>query len=106
MARYYAAAAPGGVTRRGRSCSADALARGGLAPRDDARPRGHGQEVEAVAPDDDLVAVAQHASVDARAVDEHAVEAAVVEQAHTVGVAHDQGVTARDGRVVEAQVGR
>ena len=43
--------------------------------------------------------------VDARAVDEHAVEAAVVEQPHAVGLAHDQRVAARDGRVVEAQVG-
>ena len=43
--------------------------------------------------------------VDALTVDEHAVEAAVVEQPHAVRLAHYQGVTARDGRVVEADVG-
>ena len=63
------------------------------------------QEVQPVAPDDDLVAVAQHPPLDALAVDEHAVEAAVVEDAHAVGLAHDQRVAARHGRVVEAHVG-
>ena len=43
------------------------------------------QEVTAVAADDDLVAVAQRLPLDALAVDEHAVEAAVVEHAHAVG---------------------
>src|SRR5579862_1179786 len=63
-------------------------------------------EHQAVAPDDDLVPVAERAAVDAGAVDEHAVEAAVVEQPHPVGLAHDQRVPARDGGVVEAHVGR
>ena len=62
-------------------------------------------EVQPVAADDDLVAVLQRAPLDALAVDEHAVEAAVVEHAHAVGLAHDQRVAARDGRVVEAHVG-
>ena len=69
------------------------------------RLAGDAQEAQAVAPDDDLVAVLERPAVDARAVDEHAVEAAVVEQAHAVGLAHDQRVAARDGRVVEAHVG-
>src|SRR3954452_6035609 len=64
------------------------------------------EEVEAIAPDDDLVAVGQDTPLDALAVDEHAVEAAVVEDAHAVGLAHDQRVPARHGRVVEADVGR
>src|SRR5919108_2020962 len=66
----------------------------------------HGlQGVQPVAPDDDLVAVGQDTPLDALAVDEHAVEAAVVEDAHAVGLAHDQGVPPRDRRVVEADVG-
>src|SRR3954452_9411067 len=64
------------------------------------------EEVQPVAPDDDLVAVGQDAPLDALAVDEHAVQAAVVEDAHAVGLAHDQRVPARHGRVVEADVGR
>src|SRR3954469_11712571 len=64
------------------------------------------EEVQAIAPDDDLVAVAQHAPLDALAVDEHAVEAPVVEDPHAIGLAHDQRVPARHGRVVEADVGR
>ena len=47
----------------------------------------------------------QHAPLDALAVDEHAVEAAVVEHPHAVGLAHDQRVAARHRRVVEADVG-
>src|ERR1039457_7465296 len=61
-------------------------------------------EAQAVAPDDDLVAVAQDLAFHPRAVDEHAVEAAVVEQAHAIWLAHDQRVPARDGRVIEAQI--
>src|SRR3954462_3058925 len=71
------------------------------------RPRGRGlDEGEAVAPDDDLVAVVQLAPLDAFAVDEHAVEAAVVEDAYAVRRAPDQGRAAGDGGVVEAHVGR
>ena len=65
----------------------------------------HVEEVQAVAPDDDLVAVAQRAPLDALAVDEDAVEGAVVEDPDAVGLAHDQRVAARDRRVVEADVG-
>src|SRR3954462_11311628 len=64
------------------------------------------EEVQAIAPDDDLVAVAQHAPLDALSVDEHAVEAPVVEDPHAIGLAHDQRVPARHGRVVEPDVGR
>src|SRR3954453_14961154 len=64
------------------------------------------EEVQAIAPDDDLVAVAQHAPLDALAVDEHAVEAPVVQDPHAIGLAHDQRVPARHGRVVEPDVGR
>src|SRR6188472_3541329 len=64
------------------------------------------EEVQAVAPDDDLVTVAQHPPLDALAVHEHAVQAAVVEDPHAVGLAHDQRVAARDRGVVEAHVGR
>src|SRR4051794_27821983 len=60
---------------------------------------------EPVAADEDLVAVAQASPVDALAVDEDAVERAVVEHAHAVGLADDQRVAAADGRVVEADVG-
>ena len=63
------------------------------------------EELQAVAPDDDLVAVGQRAPLDALAVDEDAVERPVVEHAHAVGLAHDQRVAARDRRVVEADVG-
>ena len=58
-----------------------------------------------MAADHDLVAVRQRAPFHPLAVDEHAVEAAVVEHAQAVGLAHDQRVPARDGRVVEADVG-
>src|SRR3954453_22736692 len=64
------------------------------------------EEVQAIAPDDDLVAVGQDPPLDALAVDEHAVEAAIVEDAHAVGLAHDQRVPARDGRIVDPDVGR
>src|ERR671934_1349972 len=42
------------------------------------------EELQPVAPDDDLIAVVQHAPLNALAVDEHAVEAAIVEDAHAV----------------------
>src|SRR6185312_6284952 len=64
------------------------------------------REAQPVAPDDDLVAVLQEPAVDPLAVHEHAVEAAVVEQPHPVGVLDDQRVASRDRRVVEAHVGR
>src|SRR3954469_18548080 len=64
------------------------------------------EEVQPVAPDDDLVAVGQDPPLDALAVDEHAVEAAVVQDPHSVRPAHDQRVPARHGRVVEADVRR
>src|SRR5437763_548233 len=58
-----------------------------------------------MAADHDLVAVRQRAPFDALAVDEHAVEAAIVEYAQPVGLANDQRVAARDCRVVESDVG-
>jgi hypothetical protein len=61
-------------------------------------------EVQVVAADDDLVAVGQDAPLDALAVDEDPVEAAVVEDPHAVGLAHDERVPAGDGGVVEAHV--
>src|SRR3954471_3451596 len=60
---------------------------------------------QAIAADEDLVAVVQAAPVDALAVDEHAVERAVVEDAHAIGLADDERVAAADRRVVEADVG-
>ena len=45
-------------------------------------------------------------ALDPRAVHEHAVEAAIVEHPDAVGLTHDQGMAARDGRVVEAHVRR
>ena len=62
-------------------------------------------EMQVVAADHDLVAVGQRAPLHALAVDEHAVEAAIVEHAQPVGLADDQRVAAGDGRVVEADVG-
>ena len=63
-------------------------------------------EAQAVAADDDLVAVGEQLRDDALAVDEHAVEAAVVEHAHAVGLGDQHRMAARDGRILEAQVGR
>src|SRR5437763_1351259 len=68
-------------------------------------PGGHNgvQEIQRVATDRDLVPVAQRAPLHAPAVDLDAVERAVVEHAHAALLVGDQGVAARDGRVVEAQ---
>ena len=62
--------------------------------------------MQMVAPDHDLVAIGQGAPLDPLAVDEHAVEAAVVEHPQAVGLAHDQRVAAGHGGVVEADVSR
>src|SRR5689334_12510881 len=61
-----------------------------------ARPghRGDVDEPEVVPADDQLVAVAQRVPLDPLAVDEDAVERAVVEHAHAVGAAYDEGVAA------------
>src|SRR5688572_13746951 len=62
------------------------------------------EDVEAA--DRQLVAVAQLLPLDPLAVDEDAVEAAVVEHAQPpAGLRDDQRVAPRDARVVEAQVG-
>src|SRR5436190_14309788 len=58
-----------------------------------------------MAADENLVAVLESVPLDPLAVDEYAVQAAVVEDAHPVGLAHHERVTARHRRVVEAQVG-
>ena len=64
------------------------------------------EQVEVVAPDRELVAVAQGAPLDEFAVEDDAVEAAVVEDAQVLALLpDDQGVAAGDGRVVEADVG-
>src|SRR5664279_4230645 len=60
--------------------------------------------MQAVAADHDLVAVGQGAPFDSLAVDEHAVEAAVVEDAEPVGLAHDQRMAPGYRGVVEADV--
>ena len=101
-------AARGGDRRRERGLLSRCCAARSFRCRCRARARvaGHAQEGQSVAPDDDLVAILQRLAVDARTVDEHAVEAAVVEQPHTVGLAHDQRVATGDGRVVEAHVRR
>ena len=62
--------------------------------------------MQVMAADHDLVAVGERAPLDALAVDEHAVEAAIVEHAQPVGLTHDQRVPTGDGRIVEADVGR
>src|SRR4051794_20092236 len=62
-------------------------------------------EVELVAADDDLVTVAQRAPFHAPAVDLDAVQRAVVEHPYTALLARDQRMTARDRRVIEANVG-
>ena len=58
-----------------------------------------------VAADHDLIAVRERAPLDALPVDEHAVEAAVVEDAQTIRLADDQRVTAGNRRIVEPDVG-
>ena len=84
------AMAPRTIAPTARACgpppeTASALAR--AVPASTGRRRGRDgvgdvEEVQDVAADDDLVAVGQRAPLDALAVDEHAVEAAVVEHAH------------------------
>src|SRR5947208_7807603 len=80
---------------------AGGLERRGLARRDLRRGL---EEVQPVTADHDLVAVAQDAPLDALAVDEDAIEAAVVQHADAVGLADYQRMAARHGRVVEAHV--
>src|SRR5258707_5884172 len=89
-----------------RPCSGAGRHGAGAGARGHGGPRADMQEAQPVAPDDDLVAVAQEAPVDAIAVDEHPVQAAVVEQPHPLRVMHDQRVAPRDGRIVEAEIGR
>src|SRR6476469_3868050 len=67
-------------------------------------PAADDQEAQAVAPDDDLIAVPERLSFDSVAVDEHAVQAAVVKDSDAIGLAHDQGVAPRDRGIVEAHV--
>jgi len=52
----------------------------------------------------DLIAVFQDRPLHALAVHEHSVEAAIVEQAHPVGLTPEQRVPARHGRVIQAQI--
>src|SRR3954447_13337042 len=65
------------------------------------------EDVQAVAADLQLVAGRQRGPLDLVAVDEQAVQAAVVERAKLVlGGTHDEGMATGDGRIVEAQVRR
>src|SRR4051812_18767992 len=62
-------------------------------------------EPQRVTADRDLVAVLERAPLDPPAVDEDAVERAVVEHARAVGLVDDERVAPGDRRVVEAHVG-
>src|SRR6202012_3020855 len=62
-------------------------------------------EVQVMAADHDLVTVGERAPLHPLAVDEHAVEAAVVEHPQAGRLADDQRVAPGDGGVVEANVG-
>src|SRR5918997_4493770 len=55
--------------------------------------------------DRDAVAIAQHRLADPLAVDEHAVEAAIVEDHRPPAPVDDDGMPAGDGSVVEHDVG-
>ena len=59
-----------------------------------------------MAADHDLIGIGERAPFDALSVDEHTVEAAVVEHPQAVRLADDQRVAPRHGGVVEADVGR
>src|SRR6185295_280992 len=64
-------------------------------------------DVEPVTADLELVAVLKWRPLDPLAVDEQAVQAAIVEGAQLVfGSADDQSMSARNGRVVELDIGR
>src|SRR5918996_2322596 len=79
------------------------------APRRDPCQGGHLglDHIEVVAADRQLVAVQEPSPVDRLAIDEQAVEAAVVEHPQRLfGLPDDQAVAPRDGWVVEAGVGR
>ena len=53
----------------------------------------------------DLIAVRKRAPLDSLAVDEHAVEAPVIEDPQPIWLADDQRMTAGNRRIVEADVG-
>src|SRR5215210_2058627 len=89
---------------RGRDCSERSVPDGGWRGRAARADGGGVEEVDRVPADRDLVAVAERSPVDALAVDVDAVERAVVEHTDPVGLRHDEGMTARDGGVVEADV--
>ena len=76
------------------------------APRARRRRPGQADVVQVEAADRDLVTVDELVPVDALAVQEDPVEAAVVEDAHRSRLAVDERVAARHGRVVEAHVRR
>ena len=63
-------------------------------------------EIQAMAPDHDLVGIGQRAPLDPLAVDEHTVEAAVIQHPQAVRLSHDQGVPAGHRGVVEPDVRR
>src|SRR3954452_3751213 len=91
---------------RGRDLSERSVPDGGRGGRAARADGGVVEEVDGVAADRDLVAVLERRPVDPPAVDMHAVEGAVVEDPHAVGLRNHERMTARDGGVVEADVGR
>ena len=62
--------------------------------------------MEVVAPDDDLVVVGEQTPVDALAVHEHPVEAAIVEDVEAARPVDDQRVPTRHGGIVEPDLRR
>src|SRR3954452_19245134 len=91
---------------RGRDCSEDLVSDGGRGGRAARADGGAVEEVDGVAADGDLVAVGERRPVDPLAVHVDAVERAVVEYPYALGLRHDERMTARNGGVVEADVGR
>src|SRR3954452_6425019 len=75
------------------------------AARSRVRPVADAHEIQTEGADRDLVAVVELVPVDALAVQEDAVQAAIVEDACSGPVAMDERVAARHRRIVEADVG-
>src|SRR3954447_24276593 len=91
---------------RGRDLSEGPASDGGRGGRGARADGGAVEEVDGVAADGDLVAVAERRPVDPPAVHVDPVERAVVEHPYTVGLGRDERMAARDRGVVEADVGR
>src|SRR3954447_18855941 len=91
---------------RGRDLSERSVADGGRGGRAARADGGAVEEVDGVAADGDLVAVGERGPVDPLPVHVDPVERAVVEHPYAVGLRNNERMTARDGGVVEADVGR